>query len=304
MPIEKLRQQEVTRDSVGCEGSPKAVSVPLQTVPEDQEGGDESPVDVSATQAKHEAAEIVARAHRQAESIVAEARTSQPAAAPSPLAALGDNAEEIIGQVRKLIKKQRELQDERQEMLTTIDTLKAERDELVQRLTDAVVRMEELSALAAQAQSAPEPQQQRPSPPPSPPPSPQPAAAAVGESSLADRIDHVDELEDTSLAARLGKVEREESSSLAARLKQAEREEREGGNSWANGNSEATDVETFTDDTGTPSVAVSDKRSFYDRHSAKLPRLEGDGGRSVLSAVTDMRPDLEQKGRKGRRRKK
>ncbi|MCP3997364.1 MAG: hypothetical protein GY722_20250, partial [bacterium] len=48
----------------------------------------------------------------------------------------------------------------------------------------------------------------------------------------------------------------------------------------------------------------ADGRSFYDRHSAKLPRLEGDGGRSVLSAIGDMRPESEPKGRKGRRRKK
>ncbi len=48
----------------------------------------------------------------------------------------------------------------------------------------------------------------------------------------------------------------------------------------------------------------ADGRSFYDRHSAKLPRLEGDGGRSVLSAIGDMRPESEPKGRKGRRRAK
>jgi len=285
-----------TRDSVGREGSPKAVSVSLPTVPEDQEGGDESSVDVSATQARHEAAEIVALAHRQAESIIAEARNEQPAAAPSPLAALGDNAEEIIGQVRKLIKKQRELQDERQEMLDDIEALKAERDELVQRLTDAVVRMEELSLLADQVQAT----QQQPTPPPASPPAPPPPMASGP--SMADRVDHIDESEDTSLADRLGKVKKEEDTSLAARLQKAELEESQSADSSANGY--ATKTETHTDEDKPKYAISSDGRSFYDRHSAKLPRLEGDGGRSVLSAVTGMRPDLEQKGRKGRRRKK
>lgn len=277
------------------------MSVPLPKVPEDQEGRDESSVDVSVTQAKHEAAEIVARAHRQAESIVAEARNAQPEATPSPLAALGDNAEEIIGQVRKLIKKQRELQDERQEMLTNIETLTADRDDLVQRLTDAVVRMEELSALADQTQAT----QQQPAPPPiSPPATPPPASSPVEGSSLADGIDQVEESEDTSLAARLGKVDQEEETSLAARLKRAELEERQVTGPSSNGDSAALPVETFTNDDATPNVIGSDGRSFYDRHSAKLPRLEGDGGRSVLSAVADMRPDLEPKGRKSRRRRK
>jgi hypothetical protein len=266
-------------------------------VPEDQEGGDEPSVDVSVTQAKHEAAEIVARARRQAEAIVAEARTSQPAATPSPLAALGDNAEEIIGQVRKLIKKQRELQDERQGMLNEIDALKTERDELVQRLTDAVVRMEELSQMAVQQQSAP---QASPPPPPPAPPSP----TMVGGTSMADRIDHVDEREDTSLAARLGKVDREEKTSLAARLAQAEREQvTEDEGRHANGETDAGPAQTPADD-DRAYVVGSDGRSFYSRNSAKLPRLEGDGGRSVLSAVGGMRPGPEPKGRKSRRRKK
>ena len=114
------------------------MSVPLPTVPEDQEGGDEMSEDAAVAQAGLEAAEIVANAHREAEAIIAEARAAEPSSSSSPLAALGDNAEEIIGQVRTLIKKQRQLQDEREEMQDEIEGLKAERDELVQRLTDAV----------------------------------------------------------------------------------------------------------------------------------------------------------------------
>ena len=53
-----------------------------------------------------------------------------------------------------------------------------------------------------------------------------------------------------------------------------------------------------------PYLRRNDGRSFYSRHSAKLPRLEGDGGRSTLSVIGDMRPDPDPKGRKGRRRKK
>ena len=257
------------------------MSVPLSTVPENQEGDGETVDDVTAAQAKHEAAEIVARARRQAEAIVAEARSTEAVAPASPLAALGDNAEEIIGQVRKLIKKQRQLQDERQAMQAQITELKAERDELVQRLTDAVERMEELSALTHQAPveqnepSAPGAPSQPASPPP-PPVRPEP------------------ELE-------------RESTSLAARLEQAERERRQ---EEARGESGDDEEGPRPSSPGRPSpdtaqyVIGSDGRSFYSRHSAKLPRLEGDGGRSVLSAVGDMRPDSEPKGRKSRRRKK
>lgn len=278
------------------------MSVPLPTVPEDQEGDSESDTDGVVAQAKHEAAEIVARAHRQAEAIIAEA--GNPEAPPSPLAALGDNAEEIIGQVRKLIKKQRELQDERQEMLSEIEALKAERDELVQRLTDAVVRMEELSVLAEQAPASPtppsEPEHPPFTPPPAPVPTPRPEPEPVAESTATDPVQDDEEPEDTSLAARLGRAERAEKSSLAARLEQAEREEL---GQVEEDSAETPLTETFTDDDPTP-VVRADGRSFYDRHSAKLPRLEGDGGRSVLSAVGDLRPDPEPKGRKGRRRKR
>lgn len=271
------------------------MSVPLPTVPEDQEGGGESTVDASVAQAKHEAAEILARAHREAEAIVAQAQSAQ--AAPSPLAALGDNAEEIIGQVRKLIKKQRQLQDERKQMADEIEELKAERDELVQRLTDAVVRMEELS-VQAQQETQPAPAAAAPPPPPQ-----EPRSDVVDGPSPADPMDHVDEREETSLAARLGRAEREEDTSLAARLERAEREER--GQSGEDSPSEPTETFTDADDDDAGAYAVAaDGRSFYSRHSAKLPRLEGDGGRSVLSAVGGMRPDPEPKGRKSRRRKK
>jgi hypothetical protein len=271
-------------------------------VPEDQEGDSESDTDGVVAQAKHEAAEIVARAHRQAEAIIAEAGSSE--APPSPLAALGDNAEEIIGQVRKLIKKQRELQDERQAMLDEIEALKAERDELVQRLTDAVVRMEELSVLAEQAQASPSagsaPEPPPFTPPPAPAPIPRPEPEPFDERTATDPAHDEAEPDDTSLAARLERAERAEKSSLAARLEQAQREERGQVEESA---AEARFAETFTDDDPTP-VVRADSRSFYDRHSAKLPRLEGDGGRSVLSAVGDLRPDPEPKGRKGRRRKR
>lgn len=250
------------------------MSVPLSTVPGNQEGDDGTSEDVSPAQAKHEAAEIIARARRQAEAIVAEARTAGPSAAPSPLAALGDNAEEIIGQVRKLIKKQRQLQDERQAMQTEIADLKAERDELVQRLTDAVERMEELAMLAEQAPA--EPRNVSAPPQPQDPP-----------------------------MQREPEPERE-ATSLAARLEQAERERREEAERGGDFEDQSAPQPMFSDDLDdepTPHVVGSD-RSFYSRHSAKLPRLEGDGGRSVLSAVGDMRPDSEPKGRKGRRRKK
>ena len=250
------------------------MSVPLPTVSENQEGGAEPSDDASVAQAKHEAAEIIARARRQAEEIVAEAQSE--GGAPSPLAALGDNAEEIIGQVRKLIKKQRQLQDERQEMQEEITALKAERDELVQRLTDAVERMEELAQMAAEAQAAP------PSAPPQPP------------------IDTAPRREAGSLAARLEAAEREEREQAA----------REQGGDVDYDESAPGPVHTFSenlddDEDGGPRLRVgSDGRSFYSRHSAKLPRLEGDGGRSTLSVIGDMRPDPDPKGRKGRRRKK
>lgn len=171
-------------------------------------------------------------------------------------------------------------------MQTEIDELKAERDELVKRLTDAVERMEELATLAQQSpadtrSAPPPPPSPAPSQPPPPPPPPRPAQhdpEPVGE--------------DTSLAARLEQAERERRS---AEGKVDDSEQRPasppfGEDEPANGS--------------TPYVVGSDKRSFYSRNSAKLPRLEGDGGRSVLSAVGDMRPDSEPRGRKGRRRKK
>ncbi len=254
-------------------GAAKAVSVPLPTVSENQEGGSEPSDDASVAQAKHEPAEIIERARRQAEEIVAASQSED--SAPSPLAALGDNAEEIIGQVRKLIKKQRQLQDERQEMQDEITALKAERDELVQRLTDAVERMEELALMAEEAQAAP------PSAPPPPP------------------IDTEPRREDTSLAARLEAAEREE----------RERAAREAGDEYDE--SAPSPVRTFSDnldddideDIAARFRAGGEGGSFYSRHSAKLPRLEGDGGRSTLSVIGDMRPDPDPKGRKGRRRK-
>lgn len=287
------------------------MSVPLQSVPEDQQNDTESLEESEVTQAKHEAAEIVARARRQAEAIVAEARTAKPDAS-SPLAALGDNAEEIIGQVRKLIKKQRQLQTERQELLGERDqlveqvaALAAERDELVQRLTDAVVRMEELDSLASQNQTVA---------PPAPPPPPaasiphqdegrfddKPAKSAPIEEDLrAPGPETEQQPEDTSLAARLGKVEQEDTS-LAARLRQAEQEE----SAAAEAEAHPGLIQATIEDDDVPYFGGDSDRSFYSRHSAKLPRLEGDGGRSVLSAVGGMRPETEPKGRKGRRRKK
>jgi transcriptional/translational regulatory protein YebC/TACO1 len=248
------------------------VSVSLPTLSDNQEGEPEPSDDESVDQAKHEAAEIVARARRQAEEIVAEARGQ--GGTPSPLAALGDNAEEIIGQVRKLIKKQRQLQDERQAMEEEIAGLKAERDELVQRLTDAVVRMEELAQMADTAQSAPRPPQ---------PPAP---------------VDTEPTRETTSLAARLEAAERAERED-AARREAAEESE---------GEPAARPLRTLSenpdDDDDAQFLIGNDGRSFYSRHSAKLPRLEGDGGRSALSVIGDMRPDPDPKARKGRRRRK
>ena len=272
------------------------MSVPLQSVPGNSEEETDS-ADEAVAQAKHEAAEIIARAHRQAESIVSDARSSS-GPAPNPLAALGDNAEEIIGQVRKLIKKQREMQAERQELIDENTALKAERDELVQRLTDAVERMEELSQMAEAAQSGAA--TAMPAAPPQPPVSATPPPVAPPEPPQ--------DGEDTSLAARLRKAEQqeaagsadEEDSSLAARLERAERER----NAEADESSEQSPppMAIPPGDEG-ELVRGPDGRSFYDRHSAKLPRLEGDGGRSVLSAIGDMRPESEPKGRKGRRRK-
>ena len=282
------------------------MSVPLQSVPENSQEPSGSSEDEEVNRAKHEAAEIVAKARREAEAILAEARPSS-GSVPSPLAALGDNAEEIIGQVRKLIKKQRLLQTERQEMQAEIESLKSERDELVQRLTDAVVRMEELATMAdaAQGNLAAQPPAVRQSPPP-----PAPSAPSVQTPPPSyDKPRQEAPAEDTSLAARLRQSKRDEGpsqpaeddSSLAARLERAERERN------AQSAAETEAAQEATSDRGTASEEIgirADGRSFYDRHSAKLPRLEGDGGRSVLSAIGDMRPESEPKGRKGRRRKK
>ncbi|MCP3997988.1 MAG: hypothetical protein GY722_23455 [bacterium] len=285
------------------------MSVPLQSVPEDTQESDDSSQDETVSEAKREAAEIVAMARREAESIRAEARSSS-SSVPSPLAALGDNAEEIIGQVRKLIKKQRLLQTERQEMQAEVESLTLERDELVQRLTDAVVRMEELAAIAVmpqgnaagQAAAAATAMPTHAPAPPLPPPAPAPRAETPLP--LRDEPQPV-AADDTSLAARLRQAERDEStseqndddSSLAARLERAERERNEQSGAKADAPQHpAYDREE--------AGIGADGRSFYDRHSAKLPRLEGDGGRSVLSAIGDMRPESEPKGRKGRRRKK
>lgn len=282
------------------------MSVPLQSVPDNQDETTDSSESDAVTHAEHEAAEIVDRARRQAEAIVAEARQNSGGGAPNPLAALGDNADEIIGQVRKLISKQRELQTERENLVTEIASLKEERDELVQRLTDAVERMEELAALADQAQGrpamspAPAMSAAPPPPPPQarrPEPSPHPAPPAE---------------EDTSLAARLRQAEREErghqpdsdDSSLAARLERAEREREERARSDSDSSGEGDDDRLAEREEMGTVVVGADGRSFYDRHSAKLPRLQGDGGRSVLSAIGDMRPESEPKGRKGRRRNK
>ena len=292
------------------------MSVPLQSVPENEASEDATGEDSTVPRAKHEAAEIVADARRQAEAIVAEARSGSMAS--SPLAALGDNADEIIGQVRKLIKKQRELQAERVEMSSQIETLKSERDELVHRLTDAVEHMEELAAMANAAQDQPRPPEaivapsRAPEPParheePAPKPQSRPEPAVIEE--------------DTSLAARLKKAEAgeaaaaggREDTSLAARLKKAEEAE-SGGDSRAARmaeNEKNIEAAVAAERAGTnpgydddADLVVNDARSFYDRRSANLPRLEGDGGRSVLSAMGGMRPELETKGRKGRRRAK
>jgi hypothetical protein len=248
------------------------VSVPLPTASKNQNGETEPSEDPSVDQAKHEAAEIIAQARRQAEAIIAESRSN--GGDPSPLAALGDNAEEIVGQVRKLIKKQRQLQDERQEMEEEIRALQAERDDLVQRLTNAVERMEELSQMADAAQPA----SLDPPPPPRADKEPTPEAA--------------------SLAERLEAAEREEREQ-AARRRDADAE------------SEGPPPRALRDLTENPDDGAdarfllgSDGRSFYSRHSAGLPRLEGDGGRSTLSVMGDMRPDPDPRARKSRRRKK
>ena len=104
---------------------------------------------------------------------------------------------------------------------------------------------------------------------------------------------------------------RREATSLAARLEAAERAEREQAareQAADEGEDEpaARPIRTLSenpDDDDAKYLIGSDGRSFYSRHSAKLPRLEGDGGRSALSVIGDMRPDPEPKGRKGRRRK-
>ncbi len=241
-------------------------------------------------QAEHEAAEIVARARRQAETIVAEARRSGSTPVPNPLAALGSNADEIIGQVRKLITKQRQLQAEHEEMLVEIETLKAERDELVQRLTDAVERMEELARVADMAQARPPMPAPSPMPVRTPPPPPQtpPFNPPAEETSLAARLRQA-EAEEAAAAA-----DEADDTSLAARLRQAEAEE-----------GRRSDVEAPVLSAGDEAAAIkaaNDGRSFYDRHSAKLPRLEGDGGRSVLSAIGDMRPELDHQGSQGPRK--
>lgn len=250
------------------------MSVSLQTVPDGPEDSEDdtngSPVDA----AQLEAAEIVAAARREAEAIVAEARSNAPGDASSPLAALGNNADEIIAQVHKLITKQRTMEAEKQGHLEEIAELRRERDELVQRLTDAVVRMEELAAAADAAQAAAAAATAAAPPPPQPQPIPA-AAAADGELSLAQRL---------------------------ARAEQEEREARAADESAYGG---ASEFEEAAAPPPPPAYSISaDGRSFYSRHSAKLPRLEGDGGRSVLSAVTDMRPELEQKGRKRKTRRK
>jgi hypothetical protein len=305
-------------------------------VPEEQESVGGPSEDPAVEQARHEAAEIIAQARRNAEAIVAESRAIQ-ADSPSPLAALGDNAEEIIGQVRKLIKKQRKLEAERQthseerdEMVKQIQDLEAERDELVQRLTDAVVRMEELVVLAdaatmAEPQPATSPNTDRvdrverqdptsfsepvsPAEPLSyaavaemeedPPGANSFEPAAKEDTSLAARLQRAEKEEDTSLAARLQQAEKEEDTSLAARLQRADSDEP------AAAEVDPDSIDFDDDPVGSSHVVDADGRSFYSRHSAKLPRLEGDGGRSVLSAVGGMRLDNEPKGRKSRRRKK
>lgn len=272
------------------------MSVPLQSVPDNEDAEVGSTEHEDVVPARHQAAEIIASARRQAEAIVADARNS--GGAPSPLAALGDNAEEIIGQVRKLIRKQREMQGEREQMIAEIDSLKSERDELVQRLTDAVERMEELASIADATQGNSRPPMQ-PTPPPSPPPYQPEPAKDEPESSQGD----------TSLAARLRRAEESdasepEDSSLSARLERAERE-RDAADDGIEAEGDAVDAfqSAYADDEEDMPRGV-DGRSFYDRHSAKLPRLEGDGGRSVLSAIGDMRPEADTKNRKGRRRKK
>lgn len=255
--------------------------------------GSDDDLQDQVTRADHEAAEIIARARRQAEAIVAEARGTAARPIVNPLAALGDNAEEIIGQVRKLIQKQRAFSAERAEMIAEIETLRSERDELVQRLTDAVERMEELAQLADAAQNRhPMASASAMTSPPPPPP-----MRATDP-----------ELEDTSLAARLRQAEEAEAAveRAAQALSAAEAELNPGFRPPAEEEDEEDEVPEldFAARVEPAMIMNTDGRSFYDRHSAKLPRLEGDGGRSVLSAIGDMRPEPDPKGRKGRRRKK
>lgn len=267
------------------------MSVSLQSVPDDENDTADDDLQDPISRAEHEAAEIVARARRQAEAIAAEARSSAAKPTLNPLAALGDNAEEIIGQVRKLIAKQRGFQTEREEMIAEIETLRSERDELVQRLTDAVERMEELAQLADAAQNR-QPMPTAPAMTSPPPPAP-------------PMRTYDPEQEDSSLAARLRHAEEAEAAAeQAARLLGTIGAEID----------EETQPDVVEDEPELESELIAhveagmimnnDGRSFYDRHSAKLPRLEGDGGRSVLSAIGDMRPESDPKSRKGRRRKK
>ena len=100
------------------------------------------------------------------------------------------------------------------------------------------------------------------------------------------------------MAARLKKAEEAEKGTDSRAARMAENEK----NMEAAVAAERADAEPDYDDAA--DRVVNDGRSFYDRHSANLPRLEGDGGRSVLSAMGGMRPELETKGRKGRRRAK
>jgi len=211
----------------------------------DADAGDDDSVIVDT---KRRALEIVNAAHREAETIRAEAyESSRGEPNGSPLAALGDNAAEIIEHVQTLIANQRQLKVERQELLDRVHRLKDERDELVQRLTDAVARMEEMAAEGAAAARRPTPIDAAgppEAPPPVAPPVTHPPDSKVDDNAAAHELDPA----------------------------------------------------------GRASIVDPDGRSFYSRRSAKLPRLEGEGGRSVLTSVGDMRPhEPEGRGRRGRR---
>jgi HAMP domain-containing protein len=229
-------------------------------VPDEQEGRAEDSVDeASGTPAEYQAAEIVAQAHTRADTIIREARASQPTVNSPQLAALGDNADEIIGQVRKLIDKQHRLDSERRAMAEEIGQLKTERDELVQRLSDAVDRLEELTRDAESGKT------------PATPPGPSQDA--------------------TSLSARLAQAGKERQATQTGPDRERPKAP-----------PPATHSDVHHD--APQHVRSDDDRSFYSRHSAKLPRLGGDGGRSVLSAVAEMRPESEPRNRKGRRIRK